>query len=79
MNEKANDPLTHIATDFFSTVLKATEQSLRQGQLAFSREQPLAWNQSTPWHTADATLRMEPDGNISLSLTVRPKDSSTQE
>ena len=79
MNEKANDPLTLIATDFFSTVLKATEQSLRQGQLAFSREQPVAWSQSTPWHTAGATLQMESDGSISLSLMVRPKNSSTQE
>ena len=74
MNERANDPLMSIVTDFFSTVLKGTEQSLQQGLSVSSQDAVVAeWSQSTPFHIADATFRMEPNGNISLLLTVAPK------
>ncbi len=76
---ESTDPLTNIVSVFFSTVLKDTERLLRLGLLASSQEQPLEWNQSTPWHTADAILQMEQDGSISLSLTVRPTTSSREE
>ncbi len=62
----------------FSTVLRDTERLHLLGLLASSQEQPVEWNQSTPWHTADAILRTEQDGSISLSLTVRPTTSLSE-
>ena len=79
MNQKANDPLTHIVSSFISIVLKDTEQLHLQGLLASSLEQPEVWKLSTAWHIADATLQMGQDGSINMSLTVQPKHLSTKE
>ena len=79
MNQKAKDPLTHTVSSFISTVLKDIEQLHLQGLLALSQEQPVGWSLSTPWHIADATLSMEQNGTMSMSLTVQPRHLSTKE
>ena len=74
MKQKVKKRQTNTATDFFSTVLKATEQLLQQEQSLSSQGLLLGWNRYTQSHTADVTFQMESNGNISLSLTVQRKD-----
>ena len=73
MNQKVRDRQMSIAEDFVSTILKDIGQLRQQEPSASLPAPPLEWNLSTPLHTADAIFLMEPNGNISLSLTVRHK------
>ena len=74
MNQKVQKQQMNTAIDSFLTVLKDIER-LRLQELSLSlQEQPVVWNLSTQWHTADVTLQMGQDGNISLSLTVLPNN-----
>ena len=75
MKSTAKKRQTIIAIDLCSNILKDIEQSLQQAPSAFWPGPPLEWNLSTPLHIAEGTCLTEPNGNISLSLTVQHRRS----